>query len=149
MQLILPKYEFNIRHKMDQAFIFDPVRRKYVALTPEEWVRQHWIRYLIEQKQFPRSLIAVEKELKVNQLPRRCDIVIYGRQGLPLMIVECKAGGVKLSQKAFDQIARYNLTLNVQYLVVSNGHKTYCCKINAAKQSYHFVESIPAADDLI
>lgn len=143
MHIIFPKYEFRIRQKAGQAQIFDDIRKRYVVLTPEEWVRQHWLHYLIEEMRYPRSLIAVEMSLKLNKLSKRCDIVVFGRNGLPQMIVECKAAEVKLTQKVFDQIARYNLALHVRYLVVSNGVKNYCCEIEPEKMSYHFINALP------
>lgn len=143
MQINFPKYEFKVRHMGEQPQIFDAIRKRFVALTPEEWVRQHWLRYLVEEKKYPRSLVAVEMSLKLNKLSKRCDIVVFGRNGLPQLIVECKAAEVKLSQKVFDQIARYNLALKVSYLVVSNGWKHYCCAIDAGKGSYHFMEALP------
>ncbi|MGB3073873.1 MAG: type I restriction enzyme HsdR N-terminal domain-containing protein [Chitinophagales bacterium] len=147
MQITFPKYEFNIRNREGQSQIFDAIRKRFVALTPEEWVRQHWLRYLIEEKKYPRSLIAVEMSLKLNKLSKRCDIVVYGKNGKPQLIVECKAGDVKLTQKVFDQIARYNLTLKVKYLVVSNGSKSFCCEIDVEKGSYHFMHDLPAPAD--
>lgn len=143
MHILFPKYEFNIRQKAGLAQIFDDIRKRYVALTPEEWVRQHWLHYLMEEMKYPRSLIAVEMSLKLNKLTKRCDIVVFGRNGLPQMIVECKAAEVKLTQKVFDQIARYNLALQVRYLVVSNGLKNYCCMIEPEKETYHFLDALP------
>ncbi|MEO6169100.1 MAG: type I restriction enzyme HsdR N-terminal domain-containing protein [Chitinophagales bacterium] len=149
LRIVFPKYEFITRNEGDQLQIFDGIRKKYVSLTPEEWVRQHWLKFLIEEKKYPRSLIAVEMSLKLNKLSKRSDIVVYGRNGAPQLIVECKAGDVKLTQKVFDQIARYNLTLKVKYLVVSNGNKSFCCWIDAEKGSYHFMEELPVVADFL
>ena len=138
-------YDFKIRKEENQSFIFDIIRKKYLLLTPEEWIRQHWIHFLIEEKKYPRSLIAVEMPLKVNRLEKRCDIVVYGKNGKPQLIVECKSGSIKMSQKVFEQIARYNLTLRVKYLVVSNGRDTFCCEIDFEKGDFTFIKDLPAA----
>lgn len=144
MIITFGKYHFRTKKEGDQQFIFDIVRKKFVALTPEEWVRQHWIHYLIEEAKYPRSLIAVEMNITVNQLSKRCDIVVYDRGGKPFLIVECKSPDVKISQKVFDQIARYNLTLQVKYLIVSNGKQHFGCDIDFEKRSYEFIERLPA-----
>jgi type I site-specific restriction endonuclease len=138
-------YDFKIRKEENQSFIFDIIRKKYLLLTPEEWIRQHWIHFLIEEKKYPRSLIAVEMPLKVNRLEKRCDIVVYGKNGKPQLIVECKSGTIKMSQKVFEQIARYNLTLRVKYLVISNGRDTFCCEIDFEKQDFSFIKELPPA----
>jgi len=143
MQIQFPKYDFRFRNEGANAFIFDTVRKKYVTLTPEEWVRQHWIRYLIEEIKYPRSLIAIELPLKLNTLAKRCDIVLYGRNGSPQLIIECKSLNVKITQSVFDQIARYNLTLKVKFLIVSNGHEYFCCEIDFERGTYKFLESWP------
>jgi type I site-specific restriction endonuclease len=119
------------------------VRKKYVALTPEEWVRQHMINYLVHSKNTPSSLIRVESGLKVHKLFRRADIITYSNSGQPLMIIECKAPGVKISQDTFDQAAMYNITLKVPILVVSNGLTHYCCRIDFNTKKYTFLREIP------
>lgn len=144
MNIQFPKYDFRLKKEKEQEFIFDNIRKKFVALTPEEWVRQHWIHFLIREKKYPRSMIAVEMSLKVNRLSKRCDLVVFGKSGQPVMIVECKAPEVKLTQKVFNQIARYNLTLKVKYLLVSNGAATLCSKINFKKKSFELLEEIPS-----
>ncbi|HUM45652.1 MAG TPA: type I restriction enzyme HsdR N-terminal domain-containing protein [Chitinophagales bacterium] len=149
LQIVFPGYEFTTRNAGGQSQVFDTIRKRYVALTPEEWVRQHWLKYLVEEMKYPKSLIAVEMSLKLNKLSKRCDIVVYGRNGTPQLIVECKSGAVKLTQKVFDQIARYNLALKVKYLVVSNGQKSFCCEIDVAKKNYHFMEELPKASDFL
>lgn len=149
MKIIIPAYDFNIRHQDGQARVYDGIRKKFVAFTPEEWVRQHWLRFLVEEKNYPRSLIAVEYSLKVNHLSRRCDIAVFGRNGKPQLIVECKAASVKLTQKVFDQIARYNLALKVRYLVVSNGKQSFCCIIHSEQGTYDFLEDLPSRDEFI
>lgn len=146
MYIRFAEYDFKVKHEGSQSFIFDSVRKRYVALTPEEWVRQHWLRYLIEEKKYPRSLIAVEMSLKLNTLSKRCDIVVYGNNGSPQLIVECKAVSVRILQNVFDQVARYNLSLKVKYLVVSNGKETFCCEIDFEKQSFIFLEELPGRE---
>ncbi len=149
MQLLnLPTYQFRIKRSKDQKEIFDSIRRKFVLLTPEEWVRQNIIRYLVEEKKFPETLIAVEKSLTLNKLKKRTDIVIYASSGKPLLIVECKAPEVKINQKVFEQIARYNLTLQVKYLMVSNGLEHYCSFINFSKGEFTFINEIPEYQEL-
>jgi len=118
------------------------VRRKYVMLTPEEWVRQLLIHYLITEKKFPASLMAVEAKLKVNGLLKRTDLVVYNNRMQPFLIAECKAPAIRITQKAFDQAARYNLTLNVNYFVLTNGIQTYSCKLNHEEKKYDFLEEI-------
>ncbi|MEE4196900.1 MAG: type I restriction enzyme HsdR N-terminal domain-containing protein [Bacteroidales bacterium] len=142
-RLNLPTYSFNIKLKEQRKYIFDFIRKKYVLLTPEEWVRQNFLKYLVEEKNFPASLIAVEKEFKLNTLSKRGDAVVYDTSGKPFLIVECKATTVKIDQKVFDQIARYTMKLNVEFLVVTNGLEHYCCKMDAANGQYYFLKDIP------
>lgn len=141
--LNLPLYAAKISEKNGKRSIFDIVRRKYVVLTPEEWVRQHFINYLITEKGFPAELIANEVSLVLNGTSKRCDTVIYNRFLAPLMIVEYKAPHIEITQAVFDQIVRYNMVMRVEYLVVSNGMVHYCCKIDYEKGSYSFIEGIP------
>ncbi|MCK9616736.1 MAG: type I restriction enzyme HsdR N-terminal domain-containing protein [Lentimicrobiaceae bacterium] len=141
--LNLPEYTFTTRTVSGKTEIFDDIRKRFVALTPEEWVRQHFIKYLVIEKQYPKSLIAVEMNLKVIRRAKRSDIVVFGRNGIPMMVVECKAPHIKISQKAFDQVARYNMTFNVRFLVVTNGLEHYCCKIDFAASQYSFLDFIP------
>ncbi len=148
MELNLPKYEFALRKRSGSTEIFDALRKKYVALTPEEWVRQHFIRYLIEEKGFPASLIAIEKGLTVNGKPRRFDAVAYNNHGEPLVLLEFKAASVKIAQKVFEQIATYNQILRVKYLIVSNGLTHYCCEIDFATRTIRFIKDIPHYDEL-
>ena len=129
--------------------IFDVLRRKYVSLTPEEWVRQHFVNYLSTCLGYPLSLLANEVELQVGQKRLRCDTVVYGRQAEPCMIVEYKAPHVSLTQKVFDQISVYNLLLHVDYLVVSNGLQHYCCQMDYEHQKYLFLESIPRYENIL
>ncbi|MBE0640138.1 MAG: type I restriction enzyme HsdR N-terminal domain-containing protein [Bacteroidales bacterium] len=141
--LNLPAYQYKIRQNDGKQEIFDPIRRKYIALTPEEWVRQHFIHYLHIVKAVPLTLITVEQELVYNSMKRRSDIVVYSNKGVPALMVECKAASVEITQKVFDQVARYNLTMKVPFLVVTNGLRHICCKIDFEKSSYSFLEEIP------
>lgn len=147
-QLNLPEFDFRIREQQGHQEIFDAVRRKFVALTPEEWVRQHFIQYLIRMKNVSAAMIAVEKSLTLNKLTKRTDILIYGTNARPVMIVECKAPSVKIDQKVFEQIGRYNLALQVDYLVVTNGIDHYCAKIDLKKRNFTFLEEIPDYQEL-
>ena len=141
-QLNFPPYDFKIKSSDKVKQIFDIVRRKFVKLTAEEWVRQHFIHYLVNEKKFPKSLLAVEMAIKVNRQEKRCDIVGFDKAGKPLLIVECKAPEVNISQKTFDQVARYNIELKVKYLAVSNGLNHYFCEIDFEKKSYRFLNEI-------
>ena len=147
-ELKLPTYSFRIQSQKDKKLIFDDIRKKFVSLTPEEWVRQHFIRYLIEEKKYPASLMAIETGLKINQNQFRADLLVYSRHGNPLMLVEFKAPSVKLAQQTFDQITRYNMTFQVPYLIVSNGMEHYCCVVDLEKKSYAFLKEIPEFGEL-
>ncbi len=149
MKLNLPQHEFNIKKDSTVNFkIFDSLRRKFVALTPEEWVRQNFVAFLINDKRFPAGLMNNEISLTQNGISRRCDTLISDRHGNPFMIVEYKAPSIQISQKVFDQIVRYNMVLRAKYLVVSNGLSHYCCKIDYATNSYSFLPDIPDYDSL-
>jgi len=143
MILNLPQYSFRIQEKAGKKLIFDGFRRRWVALTPEEWVRQNFARYLTEEKHYPASLVAIERSLRMNQRDFRTDIVLFSKSGNPLVVVECKAPEVKISQQVFDQIARYNLDLRVSYLIVTNGLTHYCCRFDQSELSYNFLPEIP------
>ena len=142
-KLNLPEYSFKIRTVGGKISIFDSLRKKYVRLTPEEWVRQNFVQFLIAEKKYSPSLIAVEAGVKVNNNPQRADLVIFDRSGNPLLVAEFKAPEVKISQQTFDQIVRYNMQLKVPFLIVSNGMQHYCCRINYAENSYAFLPEIP------
>ncbi len=143
MELHLPQFTFRIKDNQGKKVIFDRFRRRWVALTPEEWVRQNFGCYLTEIKHFPASLVAVERTLKINQHDFRSDIVLFSKSGNPLAVVECKAPEVKISQQVFDQIARYNLELRVDYLMVTNGLSHYCCRFDQRQLTYTFLPEIP------
>ena len=148
IQLNLPGIEFKSRTVAEQQQIFDLVRRKYVALTPEEWVRQHFVHYLIEHLNVPKSHIAVEKSIRVSHLAKRTDIVVFKGGLKPILIVECKAPSVEINQEVFYQVLRYNMTLRVEYLVVTNGLRHVYCKVNYENQKAIFIEELPLYDQL-
>ncbi|MDY3847820.1 MAG: type I restriction enzyme HsdR N-terminal domain-containing protein [Prevotella sp.] len=147
--LNLPKYGIKIRKDGDRQMIFDDLRRKYVALTPEEWVRQHFVHYLIDHKGYPEGLLGNEIQLVVGAKKLRCDSVLYDRSLHPRMIMEYKAPNVNITQKTFDQIMTYNMLLHVDYLVVSNGLSHYCCHIDYDNQKYLFLKDIPDYENIL
>lgn len=148
-QLNLPAFEIRERKRPDgKPEIFDSVRRRFVRLTPEEWVRQHFLNYLVNHLGYPPALIAVEAQLTYNRLQKRGDIVVFGQHHKPVLIVECKAPGVAVTQAVFDQVAMYNMSLQVDYLVVTNGLAHYACLIDHAAKSYRFLEGIPRYGDI-
>ena len=142
-RLNLPPYPIKIQEKGEKRQIFDFLRRKWVALTPEEWVRQHFTHFLVEQKNYPQALLANEVELRIGEKRLRCDTLLYNKELRPRMIIEYKAPTIQIQQKTFDQISVYNLLLKVDYLIVSNGLRHYCCKMDYERQSYQFLEDIP------
>ena len=148
-ELNLPKYGIKIKNDKGHQSIFDVLRRKYVALTPEEWVRQHFVHFLIEHKGYPKALMANEIQLAIGNKKLRCDSVLYDRMLKPRMIIEYKAPTVSITQKVFDQITIYNMLLHVDYLVVSNGKKHYCWRMDYANQKYLFLEDIPDYQNLL
>ena len=146
-KLNLPIYSIKLKKEGNKTLVFDPIRKKHIVLTPEEWVRQNFIQFLIEEKNYPASLIAVEMVINLLNTKKRCDIVLYNNKGLPQMIVECKAPSIKISQDTFDQIVRYNMTLKTNLMVVTNGLQHYVCMINHQNQCYHFLKEIPVYGD--
>jgi len=143
IQLNLPSFKYKLKNSENKVFIFDVIRKKYIQLTPEEWVRQHWVHHLINQKNYPKSLVSVEKQLLINNLKKRTDIVVYNNLGKPHLIVECKAPSVKITQSVFDQIARYNLSLQAKYLVLSNGINHFFTAFNSQTKSVSKIDDIP------
>lgn len=151
-KLNFPEYNFKIINDNisgQSSKVFDIVRMKYVSITPEEWVRQHLLHFLIHEKGVPKSLIGIEKKIVVNKLTRRTDLVVFSRNAKPLLIAECKAPTVKITQNTFDQAARYNLSLDVNYFVLTNGLDIYCCTIDHEKKAYHFLEDIPEYEAML
>ena len=141
--LNFPTYSFRLKNSENNTHIFDVIRKKFVVLQPEEWVRQHCVQYLIQEKNYPISLINVEKVVLINGLKKRYDIVVFNPDGSLALVVECKAPKVKISQAVFDQIARYNLTLKASYLMVTNGLNHYFCTMNHHLESFEFLETLP------
>ena len=143
LALNLPPYETKITEREGKRQILDILRRSFVALTPEEWVRQHFVHYLLEHKGYPAALMANEVAITLNGTKRRCDTVVYDRLLRPRAIIEYKAPEVKITKEVFAQISRYNLKLKDEYLIISNGLQHYCCRMDYEKQSYTFLQEIP------
>ena len=146
--LNLPKTELKIISKDGKQQVFDVLRRKYVVLTPEEWVRQQFVHHLIQSKGYPAECIGNEISLNLNGTRKRCDTVVYGRNAQPAMVIEYKSPQVEITQQVFEQISRYNIMLKVKWLVVSNGLQHYCCQINYENGTHQFVEDIPSYEDI-
>lgn len=142
--LNLPPYPFKISDHNGQLTLFDEIRKKNIIITPEEWVRQHFVQYLIKHKNYPRSLIKLEGGMKLNGLQKRTDIVVFNTQGKRILMVECKAPSITIDQKTFDQVARYNMVHHVSLLAVSNGLQHYYCNIDLDKRQYQFIADLPA-----
>lgn len=141
--LNLPAFDVRIDYRNGRQMLFDFLRRKYVALTPEEWVRQHFVHYLVDHKGYPKGLLVNETELRIGDKRLRCDTVLYNKLMQPKMIIEYKAPTIQIQQKTFNQIAAYNLLLHADYLVVSNGIDHYCCRMDYDRRSYTFLQQIP------
>ncbi len=148
-QLNLPPFNVKVKKIDDKLMVFDGLRRKYVSLTPEEWVRQHFVNYLITEKKFPPNLIANEMQINLNGLMKRCDTVVYNSHLTPLVIVEYKAPEVKITQQVFEQVVRYNIVLRVRYLIVSNGINHYCCLMDYENQTFSYLKFIPNFTELL
>lgn len=147
--LNLPLYPIKVINRTGRKAVFDVLRKKHVALTPEEWVRQQFVHFLLNEKHYPAGLVANEVSLQINGTSKRCDTVVYNRQAQPCVIVEYKAPHIEITQKVFSQICRYNLALKVDYLIVSNGLQHYCCKMEYATQSYSFLRNIPCYEEIV
>ncbi|WP_029033573.1 type I restriction enzyme HsdR N-terminal domain-containing protein [Salinimicrobium terrae] len=141
--LNFPRYSFRFKNSENKVAVFDELRKKFVLLTPEEWVRQHVVHFLIQEKKFPKSLLNVEKQLKIHDLIKRYDVIAYRPDGSTHLVVECKAASVPITQETFDQIARYNLALKATYLMVTNGLQHYFCQLDYAAEKYHFLTDLP------
>ena len=148
LPLNLPSYPAKILKRNGKNVIFDTLRQKYVALTPEEWVRQHFVHFLTDFKGYPKGLLANEIQLDLNSTKKRCDTVLFNKDLSAKMIVEYKAPNIEITQAVFDQITRYNMVLKVEYLIVSNGIKHYCCRIDYNTMQYTFLPDIPAFTEL-
>ena len=148
LPLNLPSYPAKILKRNGKNVIFDTLRQKYVALTPEEWVRQHFVHFLTDFKGYPKGLLANEIQLDLNGTKKRCDTVLFNKDLIARMIVEYKAPNIEITQAVFDQITRYNMVLKVEYLIVSNGIRHYCCRIDYNTMQYTFLPDIPAFTEL-
>lgn len=142
-KLNFPDYTFRFKNSENKVAIFDEIRKKFIILTPEEWVRQHVVKYILEQKGYPKSHVNVEKIIKINGLTKRYDVVIFQPDGSIFLLVECKAPGISISQNTFDQIARYNMSLNAVHLMVTNGLNHYFCQMDYKEEKYFFLEDLP------
>lgn len=136
-------YSFRFKNSENKVSIFDEIRKKFIILTPEEWVRQHVVQFLLEEKNYPKSHINVEKVLKVNGLRKRYDVVVYRPDGSIYILIECKAPEIKIAQATFDQIARYNMTMDAQFLMVTNGLDHYFCQMDFENEKYQFLADLP------
>lgn len=143
LKLNFPKYTFRFKSSENKTLVFDEIRKKFVVLTPEEWVRINTVQFLLKEKNYPKSLINVEKQLKLNNTVKRYDIVVFNTDGSIFLIVECKAPSVPINQLTFDQIARYNLALEAQYLMVTNGLEHFYCQMDFENKRYVFLKEIP------
>jgi len=148
-QLNLPPIEAKIKSEDGKSHIYDPLRRRYVALSPEEWVRQHFVNYLVVEKSYPKELIANEVSIKVNATSKRCDTVVYDNFLVPCAIIEYKAPEVPVTEQVFNQITRYNFALAVPYLMISNGLEHYCIHIDYSSMKYTFLKEIPEYTEII
>nr|WP_315182665.1 type I restriction enzyme HsdR N-terminal domain-containing protein [uncultured Flavobacterium sp.] len=142
-KLNFPFYTFRFKNSENKVSIFDEIRKKFIILTPEEWVRQHVVQFLLDEKKYPKSLINVEKVLKVNGLRKRYDVIVFNSDGSIFILIECKAPEIKISQATFDQIARYNMTMNSEFLMVTNGLNHYFCQMDFENEKYTFLENLP------
>ncbi len=142
-KLNFPQYTFRFKNSENKIAAFDEIRKKFIILTPEEWVRLHTVQYLISEKKYPKSLINVEKQLKIGKRIKRYDVVVYNSKGEIHIIVECKAPSIKITQDTFDQIARYNMSLDANYLMVTNGLDHHFCQLDYEQEKYHFLQSLP------
>ncbi len=142
-KLNFPVYSFRFKNSENKVSIFDEIRKKFILLTPEEWVRQHVVQFLLQDKKYPKSYINVEKLIKINDLSKRYDGVVFQPNGDIFLLIECKAPEVPISQQTFDQIARYNLALKAKYLMVTNGLKHYFCQMDFENEKYVFLRELP------
>jgi hypothetical protein len=148
-QLNLPQYSFRVTGKEGNEMILDPLRRRFVKLTPEEWVRQNFIQYLIIEGKYPAGLLGIEVMFRFNKLKRRVDILVHDRSGQPIMIVECKSTEIEIDENVFEQIATYNMKFKVPYLVVTNGMHHYACKMNHQELKFEYLLVIPLYEELL
>jgi hypothetical protein len=148
-KLNFPDYSFRFKNSENKVLVFDEIRKKFIILTPEEWVRIHVVQFLIIEKNYPKSLINVEKVIKINDLIKRYDVIVFQPNGSIFLVVECKQTNVPITQTVFDQIARYNLTLKATYLMVTNGLNHYFCQMDVEKENYLFLNDIPNYNSIV
>jgi hypothetical protein len=141
--LNLPTYSLKIKSESDLEYVYDQFRRKYVRLTPEEWVRQNFAHYLVNEKSYPASRMILEKSLRFNKMSKRCDILVSNDSGEPIVMIECKAPDIKIGQNTFEQVSVYNIVFHVEYLIITNGLQHYCCIVDFEKRSVNFMNEIP------
>jgi hypothetical protein len=142
-QLNLPTYSLKIKSEYNLEYIYDEFRKKYVRLTPEEWVRQNFAHYLVKEKSYPASRMMIEKSVRINKMSKRCDILICNDAGVPAIMIECKAPGIRIGQDTFEQVSVYNIAFRVEYLIITNGLQHYCCSVDFLKRSVSFLKEIP------
>jgi hypothetical protein len=141
--LNLPTYSLKIKSEEGLEYVYDQFRKKYIRLTPEEWVRQNFALYLVNEKTYPASRLIIEKSLKVNNMIKRCDIIVYNDFGSPCLIVECKSPEIKIGQETFEQVSIYNIRFQVEFLIITNGIKHFCCRVDFETLNVHFIDEIP------
>ena len=146
-KLNFPSYNFRYKNSENKVSIFDTIRKKFIQLTPEEWVRQHTVQFLLQEKNYPKSYLNVEKIIKINDITKRYDVVVFQSDGTIFLLIECKAPEVTITQETFDQIARYNLKLKAKLLMVTNGLNHYFCQMDYEKEQYIFLEDLPDFSD--
>ncbi|HAP02021.1 MAG TPA: restriction endonuclease subunit R [Bacteroidetes bacterium] len=146
LQIQFRNYDFRFRKEKEEEKIFDIIRKKFVALTPEEFVRQNILHHLVFDKHYPKGLISIETGLKVFELNKRTDLIVFDKNAKPFLLIECKAPAIKVTQAVLDQVSRYNLKLKAPFIVVSNGNETLICKINFETEEYIFLQELPAID---
>lgn len=145
----LPAFSYKTKQQDGKEYIFDNLRRQFIRLTPEEFVRQHFVHYLVSYKEYPEALLANETSIAIGNVKKRCDTVVYDKFLNPMAIIEYKAATVEINQEVFDQIVRYNMTLRVPWLIVSNGMQHFCCRIDYAANTYRFVREVPDYQQLL
>jgi hypothetical protein len=148
LQLNLPAFDYKLKQSPEKSLIFDGIRRKFVTLTPEEWVRQHFIHYLVSYLQYPKSLLAIERGTSYNHLAKRPDLCVYGPNGRPVMLVECKAAQVPITAATVKQASVYNQNIKARYVVLTNGLEHYCWEVDFGSSTYNALQQIPAYPDL-
>lgn len=146
--LNLPTYSFKIKSVNGLEFIYDQYRKKFVRLTPEEWVRQNFTTYMVNEKSYPASRFVIEKSLRMNNMSKRCDVLFYNDSGYPELMVECKSTSCKIGQDTFSQVSVYNITFRVKYLIITNGLKHFCCRVNFDSGEVYFLDEIPSYEKI-